>query len=115
MSQLPDDWGCLYLGPNLQKPLERYSENLYKLYAGHATHATVYNSKELVDFAIANYNTKDYRWFDVLMAYTVQKKFKCFCVYPIAASQRSCMSDINGKFLDNYNIIVDSYTKNIKR
>src|SRR5664280_2776399 len=55
MSQLPDDWGCLYLGPNLQKPVEQYSENLYKLHSGHAIHAVIYNSKELVDFAIARY------------------------------------------------------------
>jgi GR25 family glycosyltransferase involved in LPS biosynthesis len=109
MSQLPDDWGCLYLGANLQKPLERYSENLYKLYAGHATQSVIYNSKALVDFAIARYSTDEFRCFDVLMAYHVQLMFKCFCVYPIAATQRSLMSDINGKFLDNYNIIVDSY------
>jgi GR25 family glycosyltransferase involved in LPS biosynthesis len=115
MEQLPENWDCLYLGPNLQKPLEQYSENLYRLHSGHASHATIYNSREIVDYAIAHYNTKDYRCFDVLMAYDVQKKFNCFCPFPICATQRSCMSDINGKFLDNYNIIVDSYAKNIKR
>jgi GR25 family glycosyltransferase involved in LPS biosynthesis len=109
MKQLPEDWACLNLGPNLQKPLERYSENLFWLYAGHASHATIYNSKELVDFAVARFNTEEFRCIDVLMAYHVQLMFKCFCIYPIAATQRSCMSDINGKFLDNYNIIVDSY------
>jgi GR25 family glycosyltransferase involved in LPS biosynthesis len=115
MSQLPPVWACVYLGANLQKPLTQYSENFYNLHSGHATHATIYNSKELVDYAIEHYNTKDYRCFDVLMAYDVQKKFECFAIYPICATQRSCMSDINGKFLDNYNIIVDSYAKNIVR
>lgn len=115
MKQLPEDWACLYLGPNLQKPLVKYSENLYRLHSGHATHATIYNSRELVDYAIAHYNTKDYRCYDVLMAYDVQKKFNCYCVYPIAATQRSCISDINRIFLDNYNVIVDSYTKNIPK
>jgi GR25 family glycosyltransferase involved in LPS biosynthesis len=115
MDQLPENWDCLYLGANLQKPLEQYSNNLYRLHSGHATHAVIYNSKELIDYAVSHYNTDEYRCFDVLMAYDVQKKFNCFCAYPICASQRSCMSDINSKFLDNYNIIVDSYAKNIKR
>jgi GR25 family glycosyltransferase involved in LPS biosynthesis len=109
MSQLPDDWGCLYLGANLQKPLEQYSNNLYRLKFGHATQSVIYNSKALVDFAIARYTTDEFRCFDVLMAYHVQLMFKCFVAYPCCATQRSLMSDINGKFLDNYNIIVDSY------
>lgn len=114
MAQLPDNWDCLYLGANLQKPLERYSENLYKLHSGHAIHAVIYNSKALVDYAVAHYSTKEYRCFDVLMAYDVQKKYNCFVAYPIVASQRSGMSDINGKFLDNYNLIIEGYNKNVK-
>jgi len=115
MNQLPPAWDALYLGANLQKPVERYSENLYKLFAGHATHAVIYNSRRLIDFVIDHYNVRDYRCFDVLMAYEAQKLFNVFTIYPLVATQRACMSDINDKFLDNYATIVDSYAKMIKR
>ena len=115
MKQLPSDWDWLHLGPNLQKPLEQYSENLYKLHSGHATHACIYNSKAMVDYMVEHYNTKDYRCIDVFLAYDVEKKFNCYCIYPVSATQRSCISDINNVFLDNYNTIVDSYAKNIIR
>lgn len=114
MKQLPDDWDALWLGATLQTPIERYSESLYRLKNGHALHAVIYNSRRLIDFAMANFDTDKFRCLDVLTAYTIQHKFNCFTIYPIAATQRSCMSDINGKFLDNYNIIVDSYKKYIK-
>jgi GR25 family glycosyltransferase involved in LPS biosynthesis len=115
MKQLPSDWDSLWLGPNLQKPVQQYSENLYRLHSGHASHATIYNSQRMIDACVAMYNTKDFRCFDAMCAYHIQPKFNCYCIYPIAATQRSCISDINECFLDNYNVIVDSYKKNIIR
>ncbi len=31
MSQIPDNWDALWLGATLQKPVERYSDNLFRL------------------------------------------------------------------------------------
>jgi hypothetical protein len=114
MEQLPPDWDALWLGATLQKPIERYSDNLFRLVGGHALHAVIYNSKKLVEFATMHFLPERFKVLDVLTAYTIQKMFNCFITYPLVASQRSCMSDINGRFLDNYNIIIDSYEKYTK-
>lgn len=109
--QLPHDWDALWLGATLQKPIHRYSENLYRLHSGHALHAVIYNSKAMIDYMDKNFTRDKYKVLDVLTAYSAQKEFNCFITYPIVATQRSCMSDINGRFLDNYNEIVNSYNK----
>jgi GR25 family glycosyltransferase involved in LPS biosynthesis len=114
MSQLPQDWDALWLGATLQKPIERYSDNLYRLKNGHALHAVIYNSKPLINFAIANYTRERFKVLDVLTAYTIQHKFNCYITYPLVATQRACVSDINGRFLDNYNEIINSYNKYTK-
>lgn len=114
MSQLPSDWDALWLGATLQAPIERYSPNLFRLTKGHALHAVIYNSPIMIDYMVTHYNRKDFKVLDVLTAYHAQLKFKCFVTYPIAATQRSCMSDINGRFLDNYSLIIDAYNKNVK-
>jgi GR25 family glycosyltransferase involved in LPS biosynthesis len=114
MSQLPPNWDALWLGATLQKPLIRHSENLYRLHSGHALHAVIYNSKEMVYYMINNFTRDRYKVLDVLTAYHAQKQFNCFITYPICATQRSCMSDINGRFLDNYNLIIDAYNKYTK-
>jgi hypothetical protein len=111
IDQLPEDWDALWLGATLQSPITRYSENLYRLKNGHALHAVIYNSPAMIDYMTRNFTPDKYRCLDVLTAYSAQKLFNCYITYPICATQRSCMSDINGKFLDNYNIIVDSYNK----
>jgi hypothetical protein len=114
MRQLPDDWDALWLGATLQAPIARYSENLYRLTKGHALHAVIYNTKRMVDYMVNTYNRKDFKVLDVLTAYHAQPKFNCYVTYPISATQRSCMSDINGRFLDNYNLIIEAYNKYVK-
>jgi len=114
MSQLPKDWDALWLGATLQKPIQRYSPNLYRLHSGHALHAVIYNSKPMISFMEKNFTRDKYKVLDVLTAYSAQKEFNCFITYPIVATQRSCISDINGRFLDNYNEIVNSYNKYIR-
>lgn len=114
INQLPDNWDALWLGATLQRPIWKYSKNLYVLEGGHALHAVIYNSKAMVDYMIANFTRDKFKVLDVLTAYHAQKIFNCFITYPITATQRACMSDINGRFLDNYNIIIDSYNKYIK-
>ena len=111
MSQLPDNWDALWLGATLQRPIKRYSENLYRLIGGHALHAVIYNSKRMVDYMVSHYNAHDFKVLDVLTAYHAQAEFNCYITYPIVATQRACMSDINGRYLDNYNEIINHYNK----
>lgn len=75
MSQLPTNWDALWLGATLQKPIERYSENLYKLHSGHALHAVIYNSKPMINFMEKSFTCDKYKVLDVLTAYHAQKMF----------------------------------------
>jgi len=111
MSQLPREWDALWLGATLQRPIKRYSDNLFRLIGGHALHAVIYNSKPMVDYMVSNFKRDKFKVLDVLTAYHAQLHFNCYITYPIVATQRSCMSDINGRYLDNYNEIIKAYNK----
>ena len=94
-SQLPEDWSALYLGAILHDKLERYSDNLFKLKRGWATHGILYSRK------VADYILKDgypiirlHKNYDNYMARVIQKKFKCFIIYPLFATQYPDHSDI---------------------
>ena len=111
-SQLPEDWDMLYLGATLNQPLERVSDNLFRLKRGWACHGIVYNNQngvldyllmEMIDFKI-----------DVFMAEVVQEKFNCYMCYPMVATQRPGVSDITRKYTD-YNIIMDRYKEYVEK
>ena len=107
IAQLPPDWDMLYLGATLQNKLERYSDNLFRLKDAYTTHAIVYNSQRVIDYIVANHNT---RKVDVFFADTVQHEFNCYVASPIIATQRAGFSDIVGYHTD-YAGIVDSFNK----
>lgn len=111
MSQLPGDWDALWLGATLQRPIKQYSPNLYRLIGGHALHAVIYNSKPMIEYMERNFTRDKFKVLDVLTAYHAQLHFNCYITYPIIATQRACMSDINGRFLDNYNEIIKAYNR----
>lgn len=113
MTQLPKEWDALWLGATLQHSIKKHSENLYRLNGGHALHAVIYNSKRMIDYMEKNFTRDRFKVLDVLTAYHAQKLFNCYITYPIVATQRSCVSDINGRFLDNYNEIINHYNKYI--
>lgn len=107
--QLPTDWDMLYLGANLQEPLERYSENLYRLHGAWCAHAIIYNSQKVVDFIIENKNIKPA--LDDLCKTTVGYKFNCFITYPMVAVQQADHSDIVPGFRNYQNLLFDNYKK----
>ena len=108
MDQLPEDWDMLYLGATLTKPLERYSDNLFRLHGGLTTHAMIYNNQHRVcDFIIKNIDTDQV---DVFFMYQVQEQFNCFIAWPMIASQFPGYSDtINTE--TEYTEIMESYLK----
>ena len=61
IKQLPSDWDALWLGATLDAPLERYSENLFKLRKAYCTHAIIYNSPRIVDYILNNFYTSSGR------------------------------------------------------
>jgi GR25 family glycosyltransferase involved in LPS biosynthesis len=56
MDELPKKWDMLYLGATLNKPLDRYSDSLYRLKGGWTTHAIIYNNFWVVDYILEKRN-----------------------------------------------------------
>jgi len=94
LKQLPEQWDLLYLGATLNEKLERYSPNLLILKKAWATHAIIYNNKNVVDFITSNHNTHKV---DVFYNREVQEKHQCFITYPLVANQSNSPSDTRKK------------------
>jgi GR25 family glycosyltransferase involved in LPS biosynthesis len=108
IEQLPPDWDLLYLGATLNEPLERYSDNLFRIKGAYTTHAIIYNSQRVVDY-ILKHNGGG-RKIDVFYANDVQHRFNCYLCDPLIATQRAGISDIVNGYV-SYEVIEDSHKK----
>ena len=93
LEELPvDGWDALYLGANIQKPLDKYSRHLYHLEGGLTTHAIIWNNQNgVVDDILANPN-KELAFDDWMVE--IQEKRNIFIAYPMILTQRQWDSDI---------------------
>lgn len=103
---LPNNWDMFYLGGNLDSsynvyPIEKYSDNLFKLNACHTTHAfavnkniydTILKDKPSLDELPSWYNK--YTVIDVYFSKTILSKNNCFITNPILSLQRPGFSNI---------------------
>lgn len=110
MKQLPHDWDALYLGATLMQPIERYSENLFKLQGAFCAHAIIYNTWRMVQYILDNHeeffrNSVARNTLDVFYAHDIQEKFNCFITDPLVATQRSGFSNIENVDVDYIQII----------
>jgi hypothetical protein len=110
MKQLPYDWDILYLGANLNKPIKRVSENLYRLQDAWTTHAIIYGSQRVVDYA-AERLKKGVSHIDVFYAKDLTYQFNCYITHPMAAIQRPSRSDIMNGFRDYQKDIETNFAK----
>ena len=110
MLQLPDDWDILYLGANLNKPIKRYSENLFCLQDAWTTHAIMYGSQGVVDYAIKRLKM-GVSHIDVFYAKDLTYTFNCFITHPMVAIQRASFSDIVNGYRDYSKDITTNFTK----
>lgn len=108
ISQLPDDWDCLYLGASPKEPQERYSENLFRLKNAHVTHAIIWYNRTggAIEYILSH--KSDIRKVDDYLAIVIQPMFNCFVTYPMAATQIQFQSDTCTRsdvsaILTNYN------------
>jgi GR25 family glycosyltransferase involved in LPS biosynthesis len=100
--QLPFDYDMFYLGATLTQPIERYSENLFRLKGGSASQAIVYNNKNgVVDYILKNHNRNR---FSAFLRDAVQEKFNCYIAYPMIATQASGYSDLMNKHVSGRRI-----------
>lgn len=111
MLQLPKDWDALYLGATLNEPLERYSDNLFRLRKGWTTHAIIWNNQNgIVDYILNHADS--IRKIDVFLA-CVQDMFNVYLTYPMVATQRPGHSDIINSYTD-YSQIQERYERYTK-
>jgi GR25 family glycosyltransferase involved in LPS biosynthesis len=104
--ELPNNWNMFYLGGNLDSsynvdPIEKYSDNLFKLNACHTTHAFAVN-KNIYDVILKDEPTLDelpswhnkYTVIDVYFSKAILSKNNCFITNPILSLQRPGFSNI---------------------
>jgi hypothetical protein len=99
ISQLPKEWDALWLGGTLDAPIERYSENLFRLKKCYCTHGIIYNSRVMVEYILKGLpkfleTTKGKKIIDLFYYEDVQEKFNCYITYPMVALQAEGYSDI---------------------
>ena len=108
MQELPVDWDMFYLGATLTRPLERHSENIYRLKGGLTTHAIIYNNQhDIVDFILDKANNAEK--IDLLIS-RAQELFNAYVISPFTCIQRAGKSDILNRYTD-YAIIKDNEKK----
>ncbi len=99
--QLPEDFDLLFLGCNLwQSHVYKYSDNLIQLSDAYATHAIVYSRKGLEKVLMAIEDNLDGVPFDILLKNKLMPDGKCFCSFPLLATQITSYSDIENKVTD---------------
>lgn len=105
IEQLPDNWDMLYLGAELHVPLERYSDNLFRLKRGKVTHAIIYNNQNnVVDYILDHC----FNPIDEFYAEVIQERFNCFITDPMICTQNPGYSDTI-RWWKNYDEINKNY------
>lgn len=100
--QLPADWDMLYLGGNVKRPAERYSENLFRIKEGvHCNHAILYSQKAR-ELILRTYDVMSDKLYDNWLYHTGQSMMKCFICYPVVAYQKPGFSDVRDEYMDYY-------------
>jgi len=93
VSQLPKEWDMISWGTSPQEPLQRYSENLFRLnkksWCMHAY--TINNNNGLIDLIVKHKD--DIGKIDVFMSKRVYPVYNCFLVYPLLCTQVQFQSD----------------------
>jgi len=109
VTQLPEDWDCLYLGASPKEPQVKYSPNLYKINNAHVTHAIVWRNREggAVEYILEHRD--DIQRIDDYFAKVIQPMFNCFLIYPLTAIQIQTQSDTCKR--SNVSTIVTNYHK----
>ena len=111
LKQIPNNWDALWLGANIHKRLQRVSQNLFRLKRAWCLHAVIYNSKEMVNFILQNYDSTIAKDIDVFYHDYIMEHFSCYITYPIVATQLSDRSDISLIQTHNAEEIVANYNK----
>lgn len=100
-SQLPEDWGILYLGGNIQEPLNRFSDNLYRCTFAWGSFAILYNDHAR-EFVLKHYNPNAEKFiiYDEWLRIMSAASLKAYICSPLVISTYGGISDVNGYYSD---------------
>ncbi|HEX4851666.1 MAG TPA: hypothetical protein VFV08_12700 [Puia sp.] len=91
-------WDIFYMGINAEEKFVRFhSPNLLQIKKGFALHAVAYHPRIVPKILGFKYTGTP---LDVMLYDHVQTDGRCFCSYPLLATQRSGYSDIQKKYMD---------------
>ena len=99
----------LYLGAHLLAPLERYSENLFRLKNGYTTHAIIYNNPDMVRYILSQ--AENIRKIDVFYQTDIQENYKVFITWPMTATQSDSYSDITRRYNEYYKDFIQKFNR----
>lgn len=114
MKELPRDFDLLFLGANVYRPMDAYSDHLMRLSGAVANHAVIY-TRRVMDLMKKVYAQPGENPTDVLLDHHVVHKGKSFVTYPQIATQRPSYSDIEKKNVDYSCYLIDPYNKHCNR
>ena len=111
INNLPPDYHTLHLGPNTHKKLNWHqSPFTLQMNQCRSTHAQAYSKDAMKQIS-------SYPWtgtpIDEMIEDNLQPQGKCFCTYPLLATQRNGHSDIDKKFV-NMHYIQERFIQNTK-
>lgn len=117
--QLPNDYDMLFMGCNLfQQEIELYSANLIKVTGACATHCILYSKsgmeKAFNEILKQINNTEKVVPLDMIYVDKIQKDGKCFCCYPMIATQINGFSDIENKYVDYDRFLTNRFIEKTK-
>lgn len=122
--ELPKNWDMFYLGANvideiLQKPLAKYSDNLYKVKSAYALHSVAISNKGLKKIKACFVDCDELNWgelmianfeaIDVFFASHFQSKTNCFIPKKLLSLQRPDFSSIEGTFFDYQDLMLKRF------
>lgn len=95
--QVPKDFKLFHLGLNLLAPPKRVSENVLKVIDCYSTHAICY-SYEGVKMCLERLEEVRLQPYDIFIRQELLSTGRCYCTFPMLATQRESFSDIENGF-----------------
>lgn len=121
VDQLPNDYDMLLVGCNLfQNDVELYSENLIKVTGACATHCIIYSKNGVkkalteINNQLDNVEIEKIIPLDMIYVDKIQKDGKCFCCYPMIATQINGVSDIENRYVDYNRFLTSRFAEKTK-
>lgn len=112
LPQLPSRYHCFHLGVNLIEPPLRYSENVLLIKRAYATHAIIY-SREAIEKILVLLETH-ITAYDIILMNNLQGQKRCYCTYPVLATQQPGYSDIEKRWIDWNALMITHFNLNTR-